>query len=1024
MPFTRPDFSALPPKSAAAGEQEAITSLSDLIEFNAQHNAEDTFCIQAETDERVEVESVANAARSTFGAPWIEDLFPSDNSKQLRPTALYLESNVNLFIHLASLLRLGYPVLLISARLGAPSVEHLLKQTGCEVIFVSRRTKPTLTDLDVRLDVRTVQPYTSFFDGEWHKRRPRRTRRAIADAKESGALIMHSSGTTGFPKPIWLNARYVLQYAACHGFSRDEHVDWVNLSTLPLYHGFGLLAPCLSLSIHLICCFPPSSIIPAGFSTLELIEAFGCQSLMTVPSIVDELLNLEGSLDRLRRLEFLAVGGGALRPEQGSRLSDGGVRLLNHYGVTEIGALALIFRPETDYDWRYLRIRSDMNLELRPIEGSGHFKLLGWSVGWTEPFEIEVRPLGRTDDVIVLKTGEKVMPQTLESVLNADPSVKIAVCIGQGFFEVVVLVEPIEEVPGLSEMGFADHVWSLISSVNPTLDSHARISSRSAVIIKPANKTIPRTDKGSISRQQVYHVFSEEIILAYSAIENESPGVILAEDDLETGLRKMVGMVFRPGESIDATQDLFELGMDSLQASRLSRLVQSSLRSLGITPETNLGPELIYRHPSIGKLETITKGFSASTSDNGEGGLSYVAKINSFARKFTKRADRNISKTNAPHVVLLTGSTGSLGAYVLAELARTRHVTKIYCTYRSLGTADLQKERETALSRLMKATKAAGMHINAENMAKIELNMNGRNGNVEQPTFSRLAKDVTHIIHLAWPMDFHRTLESFDPHLRMLEALIDLARGARVVGGGGTRKQRTRLIFASSIATMRNYQGHGNAPETIIQDPVVAASTGYAQAKWVCEHVVSHAAQEFREDVVPVVVRIGQLSGPEGSDGVWKTGEHIPALVKACNSMKTFPSLNGNISWLPVNRAARCLVEILFYKKELSSIVYNVENPVRQPFNDTMAIIAHALGHVAGNFVPYDQWLEQARGQGHVDSLLDFFEHDFRPLAVGKVTLDTARSREVSRTLRCSSAVGQSLITKYVQQWKREGLFD
>lgn len=58
---------------------------------------------------------------------------------------------------------------------------------------------------------------------------------------------------------------------------------------------------------------------------------------------------------------------------------------------------------------------------------------------------VEVRIFGRTDDVIVLKTREKIQPRYLEDALNADSSIRMAVCVGSGFFELAVIIDPVDE---------------------------------------------------------------------------------------------------------------------------------------------------------------------------------------------------------------------------------------------------------------------------------------------------------------------------------------------------------------------------------------------------------------------------------------------------------------------------------------------------------------------------------------------------------------------------------------------------
>ncbi|KAK4244020.1 hypothetical protein C7999DRAFT_35641 [Corynascus novoguineensis] len=1107
--FTRPKFSALPQEPEVA-TKETVDSLLDLIEFNAEQNPDYVFCIQASVSRQDDAENAGNAsfhgrsitfrelgAAVSASAAWLSSLRQLDQHGKPKPLALYLESDVGLFFYLVSLLSLDIPVLLLSARLAPPSVQHLLHKTGCDTVLVSARTKPALAGfLDGHVRLETVEPYATFLDGTSGTNgfvRGGQTEPAQQTRTPTSPLILHSSGTTGFPKPITLSPRYPLLYASCHEFPDDEQVEWTNLSTLPLYHGFGLLAPTLSLSIGMTCCFPPSSIIPAGYSTLALLETFDCRSLMTVPSIVGELLSMppESSsrmLARLRLLEFLAVGGGALAPDLGSRLRDAGVRLVNHYGVTEIGPIAPIFRPGPDYNWRYLRLRSDTNLQLRPASALGaaaesassppknnnnninnnRCRLLGWPVvvGRTmgddddtqQPFEIqddlernpaappgriEVRILGRTDDVIVLKTGEKVQPQQLEAALHAQPFVQTAVCLGRGQFEVVLLVQPREGI-AMGEAEFVDAIWAVVVAVNPTLDRHARITSRAAIIVKPPHKAVPRTDKGSVSRKMVHEVFADEMRAAYAAMESEAAAagaaglgaVIGGGGDVVAGIRKMVRQVFVPdggggGDTADDDeQDLFELGMDSLQALRLARLVNSAVASLQpdrVSGKVAASTEFIYRHPSIARLaraveELLRHGSSweAGGGEPGQGRERAHAQMQSLVAQFTAKLS-----TQTPVVVLLTGATGALGVNLLFQLVKRRDVDKVICVARPSPDAGASADvgglsENSTVSKLRAALSGASIALKKHHWNKIET-VEDAQLQSSPSTLSRLALDVTHIVHLAWPMDFRRKLDSFDPHLRMLARLLELGRRAHAANPANPER-RVRFIFASSIAAVEQYAGGRKVPERVMEDPATAAPMGYAEAKWVCEHITAFAATSLRDEVEPVVVRIGQLSGPEHNQGVWKIGEHIPTLVSVSRKIGAFPLLKGYVSWIPVDRAARALVDILFHSGRVSTPVLHLENPVRQPASDVMSLMAHELGlRGPGSFLPYDEWLKRALGTGSIDSLADFFEHHFQRLALGDVILDTTKSRRISATLRTSSGLTKELLAKYVRDWACQG---
>ncbi|GAP82675.2 putative L-aminoadipate-semialdehyde dehydrogenase large subunit [Rosellinia necatrix] len=1087
--FRRPTFSPRLPGVLATGEilESEISSLPDLIQFNARENPHHVFALQSELNDNSHGgvgQEPYEVSEITFEqlhrmvhrcARWIRKAVVSaDGDSELgeqKPIALYVESGVGLFVHLAALLYLDIPALLISARLSSPSVLHLLEKTGTKTILVSQRTGLSLSqDVHDFTRVVNVQPYSTFIalSGSGYideTEEAPRNESQIQDKGSRNALILHSSGTTGLPKPIFLTHRYILGYAACHEFPSEEEIAWVNLSTLPLYHGFGLLAPCLSLSIGMTVCFPPPSIIPATNSTLDLIRVFNCRSLMTVPSIVDDILSLADESERskalrlLATLEFLAVGGGALKTEQGVVLAENQVKLLNHYGVTEIGAVAPIFCPRSDYDWRYLRLRTDLGLELRPIPDSEHFRLIGYPIGWEKHFEVqdelernqassrmEVRILGRTDDVIVLKTGEKVQPRQLEDALNADARIRTAVCVGSGFFELAVIIDPAS--PDADEEAMKDHVWKLLSAINPSVDHHARIMSRKAIIIKPSGKPIPRSDKGSIMRQGIHDIFKREIDDAYTAMELDSLGesFVLDPTNLEAGIRYLIATVASNrlnGESMSVDDDFFESGMDSLQTVRFARLLSSGLRKL-ITDEKGMpqiSADLIYRNPSIKSLAAesarlVNLGGEAKTGRQAD----RTAEMRNLADEFIAGTVPQGAPTQTRHTVLMTGSTGNLGAHALGRLARMGSIEKIICLIRNLGpvtngssaVSSVEQVQSILLSRQRGALEAAGIRLEPKEWAKVELLdlacITGEN-EASKVRLSDLAHRVTRILHLAWPMDFHRRLESFRPHIKLLQTLVGLAQQASTVRDA---EDPIRLLFSSSIAVVRYYaeiaeknksEHFGTTvPEFAVQDPLVAVPMGYAEAKWVCEIYLDHVAKHV-PGVEPVVVRVGQLSGPEGTPGTWKTDEHMPTLIQASQKIGAFPDLEGAASWMPVDRAAHALNEILLSEGATDSFLH-LENPVRQPLRDVFTIMAHELRLSRPFVIPFDQWLERVTKSGEIRSLESFFKDHFHELAGGAVTLDTVKGRAMSKCLKGSGALEKELIIEYLQRWRHEGFLE
>ena len=58
-----------------------------------------------------------------------------------------------------------------------------------------------------------------------------------------------------------------------------------------------------------------------------------------------------------------------MKPEVAKTIQEKGVKLLNHSGATELGALAPMSRPREDYGYRYLRLHTDLGLRVKFPDG-------------------------------------------------------------------------------------------------------------------------------------------------------------------------------------------------------------------------------------------------------------------------------------------------------------------------------------------------------------------------------------------------------------------------------------------------------------------------------------------------------------------------------------------------------------------------------------------------------------------------------------------------------------------------------
>lgn len=134
----------------------------------------------------------------------------------------------------------------MSARLSPTAIHHLLVKTAACAIVVSPRLKNTAEEALSISSSTGPQPviYTqaassSFLEPQTHGNYLDGSickSGYYVQENDRNVLILHSSGTTGLPKPIYQSHKWLLCFTTCHEFSGDEETLSLSLSTLPLYH--------------------------------------------------------------------------------------------------------------------------------------------------------------------------------------------------------------------------------------------------------------------------------------------------------------------------------------------------------------------------------------------------------------------------------------------------------------------------------------------------------------------------------------------------------------------------------------------------------------------------------------------------------------------------------------------------------------------------------------------------------------------------------------------------------------------
>ena len=636
---------------------------------------------------------------------------------------------------------------------------------------------------------------------------------------------------------------------------------------------------------------------------------------MSVPSILEEVSRLsdENGTTALVPLQFVAFGGGRLKLSVGEKLAAAGVRLLNHYGTTETGPLSPIFVPTPGYDWRYFRLRNDIDLHLEPVQisddGVQRYKLITRPLGWETTFEIQdqlignpdhpktdFNAIGRNDDLIALATGEKVNPRILENMLSESDLVKVAIAFGESQLELGIIVQPTMSLSREEHHQFKSSIWPIILEAGDQMDAQARLVSKDAIIVVPTGTVIPRSDKGSIMRKEVYKCFDAEIAKAYEALDSSvtddshfSLSMGHLEEDLKNLIQTRLNWRIR-NEEWTFNDDYFELGMDSLQAVQLRRFLLSSLpkTSKSSPAAERITRDFVYQHPSIAQMARALRGIEGLNELTSH----HKEQIEDFVKLYSIQRPDSSPGPGEGSVVLLTGSTGSLGSHLLAHMVSLPGVARVVCLNRPHAEeAGLEQD---PYQRQLHSAEEKGIGIPQELWSKIQIFQTNSAMpflGLEDVDYARLRGQVTHILHSAWPMDFKRTLPSFKVQFQTLQNLLTLARDAHAI----KPLTRPKLLFVSSIAVVGQYglvHGGRIVPEIPMDNEKCSNPIGYAQAKLVCERIIGKAVHDYGAEVDATYVRVGQMSGSKKS-GFWNADEHFASLLKSSQRIARLPKLEG-----------------------------------------------------------------------------------------------------------------------------------
>jgi len=537
----------------------------------------------------------------------------------------------------------------------------LLESTKCRTIFRPRERPlddlvkalwktddntilelPTLEEL---LAPETVDPFP------WNK--------TYDDIADESFLVLHTSGSTGNSKPVDIKHSLIASIDAQQLLPEvdNRHVtarEWANrkvYTALPPFHsaGWNFFSYSIFQSTELL--LGPSD-APPSLNTVELVLRHDmAEAGIMPPSLLAEAAADDALLKMMSKWSSVTYGGGPLPQEAGDALQTK-LKVLQILGSTETFNLPELL-PSSDDDWPFHCYHPSLGAEFRErmqglyelvfVRKSEFAKHQGAFCTFSDADEYPMKDLyekhpsnsdlwryrGRLDDIIVLSNGEKFNPRGAECKVGQESDVKSALIVGTAQDQPALLVEPLADGELSDEI--RERIVSRALEANEVLPAHAQIH-HSHVKVLEASNTFLRSSKGEVQRAPTISALSDTIDALYSAASTTtSSSLSLDVSSTQALTRSLLDIMSKEllrGKQISQDDNIFDLGFDSLQVTKLLRIVRGGLKQHDDTLGASLTPRTIYQNPSAASLSQALMQLvtgqcpSPADSDNEDANLS------------------------------------------------------------------------------------------------------------------------------------------------------------------------------------------------------------------------------------------------------------------------------------------------------------------------------------------------------------------------------------------------------------------
>ncbi|MGJ5629727.1 non-ribosomal peptide synthase/polyketide synthase [Nostoc sp. CALU 1950] len=835
---------------------------------------------------------------------------------------LCVERSLLMVIGLLAILKAGGAYVPLDPEYPSDRLSFMLEDTQVPVLLTQQHLLSQLPPNQAKL---------VFIDEIWLEIGQKNQHNVTSKVTASGlANVIYTSGSTGKPKGVMVEHQGLVNLAQAQIQTFGVHSDSRVLQFASLSFDACIWEVIMALRTGATLYLGTKDSIMPGMPLMERLRDYGITHVTLPPSALAVL-----PTEELPKLQTIIVAGEACSPEL-IKLWSAGRNFFNAYGPTEASVCATVAKctPEDNKVTIGRPIANteiyilDSQLQPVPIGVTGELHIGGAGVarGYLHQRELtqqkfisnpfgksrgtgeqggkgaEILPnpeytipstqspvpsprlyktgdlarylpdgnieyLGRIDNQLKIR-GFRIELGEIEAILSQHPGVRENVVIAR------------EDIPG--EKRLVAYFVPQLEQTPTTNELRILLTEKLPQYMVPSTfvrlELLPLTPNGKVDRKALPIPDSQNTQLAVTFVAPRTPVEKILADIWANALHI---------EKVGVLDNFFDLGGHSLTTIRV-------MSQINETFQIKLPLRHLFTAPTIAELaQTIDSTFGANSSVR----ASEITTLNLEAEvvldETIKPGNLVYQPVSEPKAILLTGATGFVGAFLLAELLQQTQAD-IYCLVRAADfIAGKQRLEET-----LKAYLVWEKSFNSRIIPVL--------GDLSQPLLG-LSDEQFHLMAGKIDSIYHNgaLVNNIYPYalfkaanVRGTEEVLRLASQIKI--------KPVHFISTASVFTSDEYFKLGVVLENDPLEHSQGLVGGYTQSKWVAEKIVMIA----RDRGLPCsIYRLGRVTW-HSQTGVWNSNDMFYRFIKSCIQLKSAPEMNSMEKITPVDYLAKALINL------------------------------------------------------------------------------------------------------------------